>query len=175
MNDPVRQKALSIKLLALDVDGVLTDGKVWYRSAQEPEIKGFNIKDGLGIKLAQRAGIEVAIITGRESQAVSQRARELGIQLLLQGREDKAIALEELLEQRHLSASQVAYMGDDWPDLAAIRKAGLGACPSDAVDAVREISDWISPQAGGNGAVRSLCDLLLDAQCKWQEIAEAYH
>lgn len=174
MNDLVRQKAQAIKLLVLDVDGVLTDGTVWYGSAKEPEIKGFNIQDGLGIKLAQRAEIEVAIITGRESEAVDQRASELGIQLLLQGREDKGIALEELLTHCNLSVSQVAYMGDDLPDLSAIRKAGLGTCPHDAVDAVREISDWISPQVGGHGAVRSLCDMLLDAQGKWGEIMEAY-
>ena len=149
-----------IRLLVMDVDGVMTDGKVTYTSDGQ-ELKSFNIKDGVGIKRAQASGIETAIITGRTSPMVERRAFELGITHLIQGREDKVAALFELLGNMSLSADQVAYIGDDLPDLAAIEAGGLGACPADAVAAVKLRAKWVSTRTGGDGCVRELCDLLV--------------
>ena len=144
----------------MDVDGVMTDGKVTYTS-DGCELKSFNIKDGLGIKRAQASGIETAIITGRTSPMVERRALELGITHLVQGREDKLTALSDLLSQMNLSLDQVAYIGDDLPDLAAIESVKLGACPADAVIEVQSRANWVSTRIGGDGCVRELCDLLV--------------
>jgi 3-deoxy-D-manno-octulosonate 8-phosphate phosphatase (KDO 8-P phosphatase) len=152
-----------IKLLALDVDGVMTDGSVTY-SSNGSEYKTFNIKDGVGIKRIQAAGIQVAIITGRESVMVSRRAAELGISLIIQGREDKGAALSELSASLSLSADECAYMGDDIPDLSAIAFASISACPADAVTEVKAASTVVMEAAGGRGCVREFCDFLLDAQ-----------
>ena len=149
-----------IRLLVMDVDGVMTDGKIIYTSDGQ-EIKSFNIKDGLGIKRAQASGIETAIITGRTSPMVERRALELGIAHLVQGREDKLAALSDLLDQINLSLDQVAYIGDDLPDLTAIESVKLGACPADAATEVKSRANWVSTRAGGNGCVRELCDLLV--------------
>ena len=164
MTGRAAQKAESVKLVVLDVDGVMTDGTLLYGADTNLEMKCFNIKDGLGIKLLQRCGIDVAIITGRTSAAVERRAAELGITELIQGREDKGTALEEVIASRKLDAASVAYMGDDLPDLGAMRLAGLASCPIDAVEAVKNDADWIAPLAGGDGAVRALCDFILRAQ-----------
>lgn len=150
----------NIRLLVMDVDGVMTDGKITYTSDGQ-ELKSFNIKDGLGIKRAQASGIETAIITGRKSPMVEQRARELGIAHLVQGREDKLAALSDLVDQMNLSLDQVAYIGDDLPDLTAIESVKLGACPADAATEVKSKANWISTRSGGDGCVRELCDLLV--------------
>jgi len=149
-----------IRLLVMDVDGVMTDGKITYTSDGQ-EVKSFNIKDGLGIKRAQASGIETAIITGRTSPMVERRARELGIAHLVQGREDKLAALSDLVDQMNLSLNQVAYIGDDLPDMAAIESVRLGACPADAATEVKSKANWVSTRAGGDGCVRELCDLLV--------------
>ena len=149
-----------IRLLVMDVDGVMTDGKITY-TGDGQELKSFNIKDGLGIKRAQAMGIETAIITGRTSPMVERRARELGIAHLVQGREDKLAALSDLVGQMNLSLDQVAYIGDDLPDLTAIESVKLGACPADAATEVKSKANWISTRAGGDGCVRELCDLLV--------------
>ncbi|MEO0435834.1 MAG: HAD-IIIA family hydrolase [Pseudomonadota bacterium] len=159
----IRERALEIRLLALDVDGVLTDGRVTYTSAGE-ELKSFNIKDGVGIKLIQAAGVEVVIITGRVSPMVERRAKELGIDTIVQGREDKLDALAELCDRRSIELSACAYMGDDLPDLTAIRAAGLGMSTADATDTVRNAADWCASKPGGQGAVREACDALLKAR-----------
>ena len=164
MSGRASQKAETIKLVALDVDGVMTDGSILYGSQEIAETKAFNVKDGLGIKLLQERGIEVAIITGRTSESLERRAVELGISLLLQGREDKGAALVEILTNLRIAASDVAYMGDDLPDLPALNLAGLAACPSDAVTTIIEAADWVAPHPGGQGAVRALCDFILKAQ-----------
>jgi 3-deoxy-D-manno-octulosonate 8-phosphate phosphatase (KDO 8-P phosphatase) len=164
MSGRAAQKAEDIQLLVLDVDGVLTDGSVLYGASDQAEIKSFNVKDGLGIKLLQKSGIEVAIITGRTSAAVARRAAELNIPTVLQGREDKGVALQALLDERALPAFRVAYMGDDLPDLSALKLAGLATCPSDAAAPVQAVADWIAPFAGGRGAVRALSDFLLTSQ-----------
>ncbi|MDZ7784419.1 MAG: HAD-IIIA family hydrolase [Halioglobus sp.] len=153
-------------MLVLDVDGVLTDGRLYYGDNGE-EFKAFNIRDGLGIKLLQQAGVPVAIITGRVSDIVSRRARELGIEEIIQGREDKREALLELCRGHGLTLEECAYMGDDLPDLGAIVAAGLGMSVADACPAVREAADWRSSLAGGCGAVREACEFILGARGDW--------
>ena len=160
----ILQKARAVRLLALDCDGVLTDGRLHYGNDGE-ELKSFNILDGHGIKMLRTSGIEVAIITGRKSEIVKRRAKELGVtDLLLQGREDKLVALRELLPKLGIAMDAVAYCGDDLPDLAAIQLAGLGIAPANAHFAVRDRADWITTARGGDGAVREITDLLMRAQ-----------
>ena len=156
-------KASNIRLLLLDVDGVLTDGRLYY-DEHGNEQKAFNIQDGLGIKLLQRNGIEVGIITGRSSKLLARRANELGIELVVQGREDKLTALNEVLETRDYRMEQIAFLGDDLPDLPVIRKVGLGATPANGNHFVARHADWQSSAAGGSGAVRELAELILEAQ-----------
>lgn len=164
--NPIQKRAAEIRMLVLDVDGVLTDGRLYYGDNGE-EFKAFNIRDGLGIKLLQQAGVPVAIITGRVSDIVSRRARELGIEEIIQGREDKREALLELCRRHGLTLDDCAYMGDDLPDLGAIVAAGLGMSVADACPAVREAADWRSSVAGGCGAVREACEFILGARGDW--------
>lgn len=166
--------AQGIRLLALDVDGVLSDGRVIYAS-DGSELKAFNIKDGLGIKLLQRAGITVAIITGRTSGVVGRRAAELGITHLVEGREDKLTALQELCGRLGLSLAECAYMGDDLPDLGAIRAAGLGLAVADAVAEVQAAANWCSTAGGGAGAVREACEWLLRQRGEWPATIAEFH
>ena len=168
-----QDKAQSIKLLALDVDGILTDGRIYYGNSGE-ELKAFNIKDGLGIKLLQSAGVSVAIITGRKSAIVDRRAKELGISEVIQGREDKREALEELCQRYKLTVTECAYMGDDLPDLGAINAAGLGMTVADASAAVRGAAQWCSAHNGGNGAVREACEFILQAKGKLSQLQAQY-
>ncbi|MDX1633858.1 MAG: HAD hydrolase family protein [Marinobacter sp.] len=161
--DHIRQLAAGIRLLALDVDGVMTDGKLLF-SAQGDELKAFNILDGHGIKQLMAAGIEVAIITGRNSPLTARRAADLGIKRILQGREDKRVALLELARECQLEPDALAYMGDDLPDLSAIQMAGLGVTVPNGHWFVRQRADYCTHAEGGAGAVRELADLLLDAQ-----------
>ncbi len=155
--------ARGLRLFALDVDGVLTDGRIQYSSGGE-ELKSFNIKDGLGLKLLQRDGIDIAIITGRNSPMVQRRATELGIGTIVQGREDKLVALRELCATRGIDTAACAYMGDDLPDLAAVRAAGIGCAPADAVAVLRAAADIVTGLPGGHGAVREACERILDAR-----------
>lgn len=168
-----QDKAQPIKLLALDVDGILTDGRIYYGNNGE-ELKAFNIKDGLGIKLLQSAGVTVAIITGRKSTMVDRRANELGISEVVQGREDKLDALEELCQRHNLSLAECAYMGDDLPDLAAINSAGLGLTVADATPTVRSAAQWCSTLNGGEGAVREACEFILGAKDKLSALEAQY-
>ncbi|MFK7977607.1 MAG: KdsC family phosphatase [Halioglobus sp.] len=152
--------AAKVEMLVLDVDGVLTDGRIYYGNDGE-ELKAFNIKDGLGIKLLRDTGVKVAIITGRKSNIVERRARELGIDDITQGREDKRIALTELCERHSIALAHCAYMGDDLPDLSAINAAGLGMTVADGCVNVRDAADWVSVYSGGSGAVREACEFIL--------------
>jgi 3-deoxy-D-manno-octulosonate 8-phosphate phosphatase (KDO 8-P phosphatase) len=169
----VMSKARHIQLLVLDVDGVLSDGRLYFSNAGE-EIKNFHIQDGLGIKLLARGGVEVAIITGRSSNIVALRAEQLGVRHVMQGREDKLAALQELCKLLALDLNRVAYMGDDLPDLAAIRRAGLSLTVANANPVVRNHADWVSQHNGGDGAVREACELILDAQHKLQPLIDEY-
>lgn len=165
--------AATLRLLALDVDGVLTDGRIYYGNNSE-ELKAFNIKDGLGIKLLQDCGVRVAIITGRQSEIVARRARELGITDIIQGREDKLVALNELCQLHDLTPGDCAYMGDDLPDLGAIAAAGLGMTVADGSATVRAAADWCSSLAGGGGAVREACEFIIRARGQWEQVEQAF-
>lgn len=167
------QKLSQIKLLAMDVDGVLTDGKLYY-SEQGELLKTFSIKDGLGIKLLRDCGVEPAIITGRRSRMVELRAGELGINTVIQGREDKLTALKELGESNAYNLDQIAYIGDDLPDLSAIVSCGFGATVADACQEVKSRADWISQYNGGEAAVRELAELILRAQGHFSKIIDTY-
>ena len=151
----------------------MTDGRLYFTSLGD-EIKAFNVKDGLGLKLLRDSGVEVAIITGRTSELVNRRARDLKIDKLIQGREDKKAALQELMAQENLSAEQVAYMGDDLPDLGAIRAAGLGVTVADAMPVIKQYADIITAAKGGDGAVREFCDWLMQTQGTLQGVLEPY-
>jgi len=168
-----QQRAQAIRLLLLDVDGVLSDGGIVYDSDGR-ESKRFHIHDGLGIKLLQQHGIQVGIITGRISPMVERRARELGIELLIQGREDKAAAMHEAIQQLSVTPDAVAYMGDDLPDLAAILQAGLGVAPANAVSIVRQHANLVTVATGGHGAVREVAEFILAAQGQLDAIHARY-
>ena len=182
-NQKLLNKAKNIRLLLLDVDGVLTDGRLYYGNNGE-ELKAFNIQDGLGIKLLQRNGIQVGIITGRSSELLARRASELGIELVIQGREDKLTALNETLEdmqqaikgdnQTSYKMEQIAFLGDDLPDLAVIRRVGLGVAVANATSFVVENAHWQTSTKGGDGAVRELAEMLLQAQGKLESIHSSY-
>ena len=165
--------AANIKLLLLDVDGVLTDGKLYYGNSGE-ELKAFNIQDGLGIKLLQQAGIQVGIITGRVSALLQRRADELGISPVIQGREDKLTALEELLSSSTIKLNEIAFMGDDLPDLAVINRVGLGIAVANASSTLAAQAALQTNKSGGDGAVREVAELLLHAQGKLQNLLEPY-
>ncbi len=166
-------KLRPLRLLALDVDGVLTDGRLTFH-ADGSESKSFHTQDGLGLKLLQASGVHLAIITGRRSEIVRQRAAALGIDLVFQGREDKLVALTELVNRFQLDWAQVGYCGDDLPDLSAIRKAGFGASVINAPDYIRHHCDYVTRQTGGQGAVRELCDLIMQAQGTWKACMDHY-
>lgn len=173
MNDALRTAASKIKLLVLDVDGVLTDGSINVSDAGEI-FKSFNVKDGLGIKLLQKIGVEVAIITGRTSGIVEKRASELGIKHVFQGRIRKKEVFLDLAENLGIGMDEVAYMGDDLPDLAVMRLVGLPATPLDGVAALDPYVKWRSVVPGGRGAVRELAELILSAKGQWNNIFEEY-
>ncbi len=158
-------KAAKIRLIALDVDGIMSDGKLYF-SATGDELKAFNILDGLGLKQLMAAGITVAVITGRKSPLTEKRIGDLGIPHLMQGREDKKVALQELVSTMDISPEAIAYMGDDLPDLPALLFSGLGITVPNGYWLVRQHADYCTRALGGNGAVREACDLLLSAQGK---------
>jgi len=157
------RRAARVRLVALDVDGVLTDGRLYF-GPQGEALKAFDVRDGYGIRLLQEAGIEVAIITGRSSPIVDARARDLGITRVLQGQRDKRSSLAAMLADTGVRALECAYMGDDWPDLGALDSAGLAATVADAPPDVRRRVHWVAPSPGGRGAVRDLARLVLRAQ-----------
>lgn len=157
----------------LDVDGVLTDGTLYYTSAGE-EMKAFNIQDGLGIQLLQAGGVAVAIITGRRSPMVERRARELDITHVTQGTQDKLVAFEHLLETAGVAAEHSACVGDDLPDLPLMRRCALAVTVPEAPELVKAQAHLITRRAGGHGAVREVCELILSAQGKLDQVAERY-
>ena len=166
-------RAQRITMLCLDVDGVLTDGRLIY-SADGQEAKAFNTQDGAAIKLAQRQGIEVAIITGRESPMVTRRAAELGIHHCFQGSEAKDEVLVQLLQASGRSPEAIAHMGDDLADLKIMRRVGLGLAPANAHPVVAAYADLITETPGGAGAVREAVEALLTAQDRWADALAPY-
>lgn len=169
----LRERARPIRLLLMDVDGVLADGGIIVDSHGE-ETKRFHVRDGFGIRSWLRVGHHAAILSGRYSRPVAWRARELGVHPVIQGQTDKTSVFRELLRQMELSPSEVCYIGDDLPDLPLILTCGLGATVCDAPPVVRECADWISTTPGGQGAVRELVEFLLDAQGRWDEVIAHY-
>ena len=169
----VIKRAKGIRLLVMDVDGILTDGRVIYTAAGEAQV-AFDILDGHGIKLALRFGLILAIITGRESEVVAQRARELGILELHQKAVDKLPVFENLLARHGLTPPQVGCMGDDLLDLPLLRRAGLAITVPGAVDEVRSAAHYVTRRPGGQGAVREALELLLKAQGHWPAVMERY-
>lgn len=166
-------KLAKIKLLLLDVDGVLTDGRIIYDN-QGNELKAFDVKDGHGLKLLQRAGIEIGIITGRKSDLVARRAAELGISILYQGALRKLDPYLEILKDHELSDEQIAYVGDDLIDLPILRRVGFSATVSDAHPDVLPLVDHVTQRPGGRGAVREICDLLLKGGGHWEQVTDRY-
>ena len=157
----LKEKASKIKLLAFDVDGVMTDGSITY-DENGIEYKTFNAKDGHGLAKMAKNGFITAIITGRNNGTVDKRATDLRVCEVYQGVRNKLPILEGIMQKYELDFSQVAYMGDDEPDICILEKVGLPACPNDAVDKVKKICAFISSKQGGKGAVRELCDLVYD-------------
>ena len=167
------RKIKAIKILILDVDGVMTDGKIIYDDDGK-EIKIFDVKDGHGIKLLMRAGIDVAIITARESKVVLHRARNLGIEMVYQKAMDKVIAFEDILKKRQLSPQETAYIGDELVDIPLLRRVGFAVTVKDAVADVKKRIDYITAKNGGCGAVREICELILKVQGKWEQVTARY-
>lgn len=165
--------ARQIKLLILDVDGVLTDGSLYF-GADGEHLKVFNSLDGHGIKMLINSGVQVAIITARETPAVAQRVKNLGIQHLYQGRQNKLPALDELLTETGIALEHVAYLGDDLPDLPVILKVGLGMTVSSGYDLLKQHTHWCSEKPGGKGAVREACDFIMTAQGTLQPALDQY-
>ncbi|HEX7549580.1 MAG TPA: HAD-IIIA family hydrolase [Candidatus Methylomirabilis sp.] len=167
------EKAARVTLLLLDVDGVLTDGRIIY-DADGREIKAFHVRDGHGIKMLQRAGVEVGIITGRRSPVVEIRARELGITLVRQGAPDKVATWREILNEKGLAPEETAYVGDDIVDIPVMRSVGFAATVRDAEAEVIEVADYVAGRRGGRGAVREIIDFLLHARGAWETATAAY-
>lgn len=168
-DDEFIEAAKAIRLLALDVDGVLTDGTI-YIAADGECFKGFNAKDGMGISCALRNGLDVAIITGRKSEIIHRRAEELGIATIIEGAKDKREALRSLRRLRGLSVEEVAYVGDDLNDLPAFAESGLTFAPDDAAEDVYDAADIGLDNPGGRGAVREAIEYILAAQDKWEKL-----
>lgn len=171
-DDSVMARARGIRLAAFDVDGVLTDGRILI-SDEGRESRAFHVRDGLGLKLLRQAGVEVAVISARRSTLVEHRMRELDITRLLQGRHDKAAALDELLDELSLERREAAFTGDDLPDLEVMAAAGLAVAVADAHPLVAERAHWRTELPGGSGAAREVCDLILKARNMppWQSAA----
>lgn len=159
----VYSRAKTIRLAIFDVDGVLTDGTLYYTDHGE-ELKAFNVRDGHGMKMLQSSGVQLAIITSRTSPCVELRSRNLGIDFLYQGADDKLAAFNSLLQRTGLDASSCSYMGDDLVDLPVLIRAGLAVTVPEAPAAVRERAHHITRAAGGHGAVREFCELVMHAQ-----------
>ncbi|OHC30768.1 MAG: phenylphosphate carboxylase subunit delta [Pseudomonadales bacterium RIFCSPLOWO2_12_59_9] len=169
----LQQRAKAIKLAIFDVDGVLTDGRLYFL-VDGSEFKTFNTLDGQGIKMLIASGVRTAIISGRNTPVVERRAQNLGIQHLYQGREDKLVVLDELLAELGLDYAEVAYLGDDLPDLPVIRRAGLGMAVANANEFVRQHAHGTTLARGGEGAAREFCELILRAQGNLDAAQAAY-
>ena len=167
------EKAKKLKLLILDVDGVLTDGKLFFDN-QGNEYKSFHARDGHGIKLLRQTGVEVAVISGRKSNSVALRMKNLGIELVYQGHEDKRAAFNEIIAKLGITPEQAAHIGDDLLDLPIMTRVGLAIAVADANFAVKQRADWCTTLPGGYGAVREVCDFIMQAQGRFDEVLSAY-
>jgi 3-deoxy-D-manno-octulosonate 8-phosphate phosphatase (KDO 8-P phosphatase) len=166
-------KARGIRLMGFDIDGVMTDGHLYFSPAGD-EMKAFFSRDGLGLKMLARSGVKLAIITGRDSPIVTRRAENLGIGLVMQGVENKRAAMAGLLEAEGLSFAEAGYMGDDVIDLALMAASGFSATVPDGHPLVRQQADYVAKAPAGAGAVREVCELILQAQGNWQQALAGY-
>jgi len=173
MTAPLNERGGTIQLLAMDVDGVLTDGSLYF-AASGDELKAFSILDGQGLRLIQKQGLITAFITGRTSPLTEARARNLDIGYLIQGRTDKLTALRELSERTSIPLDAIAYVGDDLPDLAAIEAAGIGISVPNGCAAVRGSADWCTTAPGGSGAIREVCEWLLACRGVLDQLVDGY-
>jgi 3-deoxy-D-manno-octulosonate 8-phosphate phosphatase (KDO 8-P phosphatase) len=169
----IERRASRIKLLLMDCDGVLTDGRLWLTDDGD-EQKSFNTHDGLGLSLLHRAGIKSGIITGRSSRAVARRAQELGIEFVCQGNPDKIAAFEQLLTEAGVDENEVAFVGDDLPDIPIMNRAELAVAVADAVEETRAVAHYITRAKGGRGAVREVIEIILKSQGRWHDLVEDY-
>ncbi|MEW6658070.1 MAG: HAD family hydrolase [Thermodesulfobacteriota bacterium] len=163
----LKERAKNIRLLILDVDGVLTDGRLYF-DAKGEALKVFHVRDGHGIKMLQKAGIEVAFLSGRRSDAAYHRAKELEVKRFYEGSRDKVTVLEEIMGAMKIEAATVAAVGDELVDLPLFNRVGLAVAVADAAPEVKAAAHWVTNLPGGKGAVREVCDLLLKAQGKWE-------
>lgn len=168
-----KKKAQKIRLLLLDVDGVLTDGRIVY-DASGREIKFFDVKDGQGIRFLQEGGIEVGILSSRQSRAVGKRSKELGIRLIRQGVRDKQDELAAIQRERRMTSKEIAYMGDDWVDLPVFSRVGLAVAVPNSIPELKKKAHYITQAAGGDGAVREMSEAILNAQGKWEQVTKKF-
>jgi 3-deoxy-D-manno-octulosonate 8-phosphate phosphatase (KDO 8-P phosphatase) len=169
----IERRASRIKLLLMDCDGVLTDGRLWLTEDSD-EQKSFNTHDGLGLSLLHRAGLKSGIISGRSSKAVTRRAQELGIEFVHQGNADKAAAFEQLLQQSGVGENEVAFVGDDLPDIPLMKRAELAVAVADAAEETRSVAHYVTRARGGRGAVREVIELILKSQGHWNDLLDDY-
>ncbi|MXW54300.1 MAG: HAD hydrolase family protein [Gammaproteobacteria bacterium] len=165
LSEELQDRVAKIRALTIDVDGVLTDGRIIY-DQDGHNYQSFDIHDGYGIKAIQRLGIEIAIISGRASQAVQRRASELGIENVYQASADKTVALNDFCTRKCLSTEQVAHIGDDVPDICLFEIVGVAVCVPNGTEIARRSADFVTAKSGGEGAVREVCDLLLEANTR---------
>lgn len=166
-------RAKKIKIFLMDVDGVLTDGKMYYipgKGEEMVEFKAFHSLDGIGLRLLNQFGVATGVITGRESPGTEERAKGLGMSYAYQGFLSKLVPLEQILADTGLKPENVAYMGDDWTDIPVLKKAGLACAPANALDEVKAVSHLVTRKEGGMGAVREACDLILKSQGHWKTV-----
>lgn len=171
--EDINARAQSIKLVLMDCDGVLTDGRLWL-NADGDEQKAFHARDGQGISLLHKAGLQTGIITGRTSRAVDRRAQDLKIQYVRQYAKDKIKALEEILADAGVSANECAYIGDDVGDIPVMHRVRFAVAVGDAVDETKKAAHYTTAREGGQGAVREVCDLILKAQGRWDELMKRF-
>jgi len=173
VSENILKKARSVKLLILDVDGVLTDGRLFFDD-QGVEYKCFHARDGHGIKLLRQTGVDVAVISGRKSNSVALRMKNLGIDLVYQGHEDKIAAFYEILEKLSIEPEQAVHVGDDLLDLPIMKRVGLSVTVQDAHFAVKQYADWCTETPGGLGAVREVCDMIMQAQGRFDQVLKSF-
>jgi len=169
----IERRASHIKLLLMDCDGVLTDGRLWLLQDGD-EHKAFNTKDGLGLELLHRAGLRAGIITGRTSTGLARRAQELGIEFLRQGNEQKMGAFEDVLRSAGIEEDEVAFVGDDLSDIPLMRRSELAVAVADAVEEARAAAHYVTQAKGGRGAVREVIEIILKSQGRWNDLVEPY-
>jgi 3-deoxy-D-manno-octulosonate 8-phosphate phosphatase (KDO 8-P phosphatase) len=169
----IERRASRIKLLLMDCDGVLTDGRLWLTDDGD-EQKTFNTKDGLGLALLHRAGLRSGVISGRTSKALARRAQELGVEFVRQGDPNKTEAFEEVLRLAEVDENEVAFVGDDLTDIPLMQRAELAVAVADATEEVRSVAHYVTQAEGGRGAIREVIEIILKSQGRWNDIVEVY-